>query len=291
MRCCVGADPLTSLVWGVTGLAVGTSLNSVIWRLAPSDRPEDISEESDKQWFVRDSASCEKCGARLSIWQSTGLLALFARRLRCPQCGRPLVIARIVVELACALIWMLSLRSFGATLNGATAAFFLSVLLGIAIADFRSWIIPHEFTWSGILIGLALSVERGITGLVGTLVGAFVGPAVFFAAAWFVKVYKRFRNVTVDGRPFSVGDALGGGDYWLISTIGVFVGWRMVPVAIVLSGVSGLLVALPREIWAKIRRQETPKTPFGVFLALGGAATLLVGDRLISWYMAWVLGR
>jgi len=30
--------------------------------------------------------------------------------------------------------------------------------------------------------------------------------------------------------------------------------------------------------------------PFGVFLAPAGLVTLMAGDAMIAWYLAWVLG-
>jgi prepilin signal peptidase PulO-like enzyme (type II secretory pathway) len=73
--------------------------------------------------------------------------------------------------------------------------------------------------------------------------------------------------------------------------IGVFVGWRMVPVAIVLSALSGLIIALPGVIQAMLRRAESPKIPFGVYLALGGAATFVIGERLVTWYVHLAPGK
>lgn len=281
MRCCVGANPLTSLAAAMAGLAAGTVMNVVIWRIPPHDRPEDIPDSFDKQLFVRDPARCERCSAPLRRWQTTGVVALLAWTPRCAQCGRLIVLPRLLVELGCAIVWFLSARFLGATLDAAAVAVFSTLLLGIAVSDFRSWTIPHEFTWSGIVGGLLLSLARGSAGLVSAVIGVLVGPTIFFAVGWLVAKYKKIP----------VGDALGFGDYWLIAMIGAFIGWKLVPVAIILSAVIGLLIALPGAIRAAVLRTESPKIPFGVFLALGGVATLLVGDRLVMWYGHWALGR
>jgi leader peptidase (prepilin peptidase)/N-methyltransferase len=125
-----------------------------------------------------------------------------------------------------------------------------------------------------------LSLFRGFP-FISTIIGVLVGPAVFFVVGWLVAKYKKIP----------IADALGLGDYWLIAMIGAFIGWKMVPVAIILSAVVGLVIALPGAVRAAVLRTESPKIPFGVFLALGGAVTLLVGDRLVSWYGHWALGR
>jgi len=276
----VGADALTSLAWTFLGIGSGTLLNAVIWRIPSHERPDDISEAFDNEWFVREAARCEKCGALLSNWQSTGLLAVLVRKPTCPQCGRLLAVRRLLVELGSGILWLLSLRFFGPTLYASTVAIFASLLLGIAISDFRSWTIPHEFTWFGIVVGIVLSLFRGFP-FISTIIGVSVGPAVFFVVGWLVAKYKKIP----------IAEALGLGDYWLIAMIGAFIGWKMVPVAIILSAVVGLVIALPGAVRAAVRRTESPKIPFGVFLALGGAVTLLVGDRLVSWYGHWALGR
>ena len=281
MRCCVAADALTLLGAALGGVVAGTLLNSVIWRIPPHDRPEDIPEAFDKQLFVRDPARCETCGAQLRRWQATGIVALLAGRVRCPQCGRLIVAQRLLVELGAAAVWLLSIWFLRPTLYAATCAVFTTILLGIAVSDFRSWTIPHEFTWSGILVGLLLSLANGTSGFVSAIAGILVGPAIFFTVGWLVAKYKKI----------ALGDALGFGDYWLIAMIGAFTGWKMVPIAIILSAVIGLVIALPGAIRATVRRTESPKIPFGVFLALGGVATWLVGDRLVTWYGHWALGR
>jgi len=281
MRCCVATDPLVALGWGLGGVAAGSLLNSVIWRIPPHDRPEDISEEFDKQLFVRDAAKCAQCGGPLRRWQTTGVVALLAGVPRCPQCGRLTVVPRLLIELGCAVVWFLSVWFLGPTLYAASVALFGTLLFGIAVSDFRSFTIPHEFTWLGIVAGLLLGLTHGTAAFLGALVGVLVGPTIFLVVGWLVATYKKIP----------VGDALGFGDYWLIGMIGGFIGWKMVPIAIVLSAVIGLVVVLPGAIQAAVRRSEIPKIPFGVFLALGGAATLLVGDRLVAWYSHWALGR
>jgi len=277
----VGTDSATSLAWALVGIGSGILSNAVIWRIRPHDQPDDISEDLDRALFVREPAACEKCGARLGHWQATGLPALLGRKLRCPHCGRLVVVPRLLVELGCGMVWFLSIWFLGPTLYAATVAIFSTLLLGIAITDFRSFIIPHEFTWFGIVVGLLLGLFRGSIELLGAVIGLLVGPAIFFVVGWLVAKYKSIP----------VGDALGFGDYWLIAMIGVFIGWKMVPVAIMLSAVIGLVITLPVVIRATLLGRENPKVPFGVFLALGGAATLLVGNRLVSWYGHWALGR
>ena len=278
---CVGADPLTASAWALGGVAAGTLLNVVIWRIPPHERPEDIPETFDKQLFVRGPGKCEHCGAPLRPWQTTGVGALLTGTLRCAQCRRLIVLPRLLVELGAAVVWLLSVWFLGPTLYAATVIFFATLLFGIAVSDFRSWTIPHEFTWSGIGGGLLLGLAHGMSGFFSAVVGILVGPTIFLVVGWLVAKYKRIP----------VSDALGFGDYWLIGMIGAFIGWKMVPVAIILSAMIGLVIALPGAIRAAMLRTESPKIPFGVFLALGGATTLLVGDRLVSWYTHWALGR
>src|SRR5436190_18450466 len=178
-RCCVGADALTWLAWTFLGIGCGTLLNAVIWRIPSHERPDDISEAFDNEWYVREAARCEKCGALLSNWQSTGLLAVLVRKPTCPQCGRLLAVRRLLVELGSGILWLLSLWFFGPTLYASTVAIFASLLLGIAISDFRSWTIPHEFTWLAMVVGFVLGSFRGCHSTTPTI-GVSVGRASFY---------------------------------------------------------------------------------------------------------------
>jgi leader peptidase (prepilin peptidase)/N-methyltransferase len=72
---------------------------------------------------------------------------------------------------------------------------------------------------------------------------------------------------------------MGGGDIKMMAMVGAFVGWDGVLLTLFLGALLGTLVFVPLAL---IRR--TRLVPFGVFLAVGAAATFLVGPAMLAWY-------
>jgi leader peptidase (prepilin peptidase)/N-methyltransferase len=69
----------------------------------------------------------------------------------------------------------------------------------------------------------------------------------------------------------------------MLAMIGAFLGWKLVIVTLVLGSIGGSLIGL--LVIALKRGGLKYALPFGTFLALGGLAASLAGDRLLAWYM------
>jgi leader peptidase (prepilin peptidase)/N-methyltransferase len=74
-------------------------------------------------------------------------------------------------------------------------------------------------------------------------------------------------------------EAMGGGDIKMMAMVGAFVGWQGVLLTIFLGALAGTVIFLPLALLGRKKL-----VPFGVFLALGAAATYLVGPTIIAWY-------
>jgi len=77
---------------------------------------------------------------------------------------------------------------------------------------------------------------------------------------------------------------MGGGDMKLGAMLGAFLGWKLGLLALLLGVLTGGIVALCLLMLGRKGRKEA--IPFGPFLALGGAITLLWGEPLLGWYLA-----
>ena len=141
---------------------------------------------------------------------------------------------------------------------------------GIALTDAREYIIPDEFTWGGLVIGLLFGLAGGLHTLLPALIGAVAG----FGLLWVVGVV---------GSLVLKEEAMGGGDIKMMAMVGAFVGWQGVLLTIFLGALLGTLIFLPLNLIG-------PKklVPFGVFLSIGAAATYLVGPTMIAWYRAYI---
>jgi leader peptidase (prepilin peptidase)/N-methyltransferase len=76
---------------------------------------------------------------------------------------------------------------------------------------------------------------------------------------------------------------MGGGDIKLLAMIGAFLGWRAIPVTLLLASLLGTAIGL--ALMVARGRNTKMAIPFGPFLAIGAACALFWGDALIAWYL------
>ena len=175
-----------------------------------------------------------------------------------------------LVELATAVLWGVMAWRYGLSLEALKGALFGTLLLGIALTDAREYIIPNEFTYGGLAIGLILSAAGGLSAVLAALAGAAVG----FGILWLVGVAGRWAFKE---------EAMGGGDIKMMAMVGSFVGWQGVLLTIFLGALAGTAIFLPLTL---IGRKKL--VPFGVFLAIGAAVTYVIGPAIIDWYRRYL---
>lgn len=142
-------------------------------------------------------------------------------------------------------------------------ALFAWQLLLIAVVDAEHFWLPDRLTFplaaTGLIAAAALDERR--------LADSIIGAAVGFAALWLLaRAYRRLR-----GR-----EGLGGGDPFLFGAIGAWVGWAGLPSALLWAGLAGLSVVAGRAAAGR-PLSGADRLPFGVFLAIGGWLTWMLG--------------
>ena len=248
--------PADAVVLGgafVLGLAVGSFLNVCILRL-----PHDQS-------LIRPPSSCPHCKQPILWRDNIPVLSWLLLRGRCRWCRNRISLQYPLIELAVGAMWLGSVLAWGFTLHAVSGAVLGTLLLGIAITDARHYVIPDEFTWGGLILGLALALGGGGEGFVQAVLGAAAGFVLLFAVAWLgAWVFKE--------------EAMGGGDIKMMAMVGAFVGWQGVLLTVFSGALLGSLIFVPLSL------KKKRLVPFGVFLALGAAVTFVFGDAIIAWY-------
>jgi leader peptidase (prepilin peptidase) / N-methyltransferase len=221
---------------------------------------------------VRPRSRCPRCGKGLAWYDNIPVISWLILRARCRGCGAPISVQYPLIELTTAAIWAYMAWRFGLSLEALRGAVFCTILLGIAMTDAREYIIPDEFTWGGLVLGLLFSLSNGWPGLGGAAVGAVVG----FGVLWLVG--------TVGSWVFKE-DAMGGGDIKMMAMVGAFLGWQGVLVTIFLGAFLGSLVFVPLLLTGHKRL-----VPFGIFLSIAAAVSYTLGSALIGWYGRFLTG-
>ena len=249
---------LVAVIGALFGAVIGSFLNVCIVRL-PAE-----------QSVVSPPSRCPKCGKGVEWRDNIPIASWLLLGGKCRGCREPISVLYPLVELATALLWAVVAWQYGLSLLALKGALFGTLLLGIALTDAREYIIPNEFTYGGLAIGLLLSAAEGVDAVVAALIGAAVG----FAILWVVGVAGRWAFKE---------EAMGGGDIKMMAMVGAFVGWQGVLLTIFLGALAGTAIFLPLTL---IGRKKL--VPFGVFLAMGAAVTYIVGPAIIEWYRRYL---
>ena len=253
---------LTGIFVFLFGLLAGSFLNVCIYRI-PLGRT-----------IVRGRSYCPACEALIPWYCNVPLVSWLALRGRCKDCGAAIPKIYPAVEFLGGLLFLLAWLRFGLTPVALLSALVFSALLVLSVIDYRIQIIPD-----GIVLFLAAA------GLVRALLGIFTEGAPWhlyaigvLAAALPLFLLSLFYE-----------DGVGGGDIKLLAAVGLFTGWKLILLALFLGALYGLLYAG----FLLLRKQAVGRKtaiPFGPFLSLGIATSILVGDRLLVWYFSLLLG-
>ena len=245
------------LLWAyaaVVGACVGSFLNVCVYRW-----PEGLS-------VVSPPSRCPVCETPIRWRDNIPVVGWLLLRGRCRECGTRISAQYPLIELTTASLWLAAVVRHGFTWQALSSAVFFTLLLGIALTDARTYIIPDEFTLGGLVIGLLLSLAPG--GI--EPLQAFLGAVVGFGLLWLVGIVGAwvFRK-----------EAMGGGDIKMMAMVGAFVGIPGVLLTIFLGALFGSLIFGPISL-------KTGKlVPFGIFLALGAGIAEPWGQAIVDWYL------
>jgi leader peptidase (prepilin peptidase)/N-methyltransferase len=248
-----------------------------------------------EQSVVRPRSRCPKCGHQLAWFENVPLVSWVALRARCRCCTETISPIYPIIELVVALGWLGSVLVFGPSFTAIRVAVFGTVLLGVAMTDLQSYLIPDGFTLFGLgwtLLTAILAFFFGQSSLFAgpydALVGACAGAGMIAIVGWLGEVaLKR--------------EAMGMGDVTLMAFIGGAIGpQRAIMTVFVASAIGAItFVGVVYPItW--LRRTHTreqtelalggspfaaPLVPFGVFLAPAAMLTLLWGETWLGWLL------
>jgi leader peptidase (prepilin peptidase)/N-methyltransferase len=238
----------------LVGACVGSFLNVCIYRW-----PEGLS-------VVRPRSRCPVCETPIRARDNVPVLGWLLLRGKCRECGARISIQYPLIELTTASLWVAAVLRHGFTWQALSSAIFFTLLLGIALTDARTYIIPDQFTWGGLAMGLLLSLAPGGISPLQSALGAALGFALLY-------------GIAILGSAIFKKEAMGGGDIKMMAMVGAFLGPPGVLLTIFLGALFGSLVFGPISL-------KTGKlVPFGIFLALGAGITEPWGQAIVAWYV------
>jgi leader peptidase (prepilin peptidase)/N-methyltransferase len=271
------------------GLCIGSFLNVVIYRLpkmlerewraecaelARQDRgepePENPAVEPYNLWVPR--SRCPSCGAGITAAQNIPLFSFLFLRGRCAKCGTPIGLKYPLVELLAGLGAGYCAWRFGPSLAAVGATLFLWFTIALAFIDQETGYLPDDLTLPLVWIGLLVNIPGTFAPLPDAVLGAVGG----YLSLWLV--YWAYKLAT--GK-----EGMGFGDFKMNAAAGAFLGWKVLPLVILLSSLVGLAFGVLQMFAARQRWDANFRFHFGPYLALAGIIALFWGQPMLQWYL------
>lgn len=240
---------------GVLGAIVGSFLAALVVRW-----PEGRS-------VLAGRSACDACGRTLAPIELVPLASALWLRGRCRTCRASIDPRHWQIELAAAAIGVVA----GLAMPGSVAlagAVFGWLLLALAALDIAAFWLPDVLTATLAIAGIVVA----LLGVAPPLADRAIGGVAGFATLWLVSTSYR----AIRGR-----EGMGGGDPKLFGAIGLWLGWRMLPVVLLLASLTGLALLLVRLATGH-RVRADDRLPLGALLAIAAYPTWLVMLALAS---------
>jgi leader peptidase (prepilin peptidase)/N-methyltransferase len=263
------------------GLCTGSFLNVVIhriprimesrWRAECAELNEQGPPPAGERYnLMVPRSSCPACGHRISALQNIPILSYLALRGKCSAC-RTWISARYpLVEALTGLLSGYAAWQMGFSMAAAGALVFTWAMIALAFIDFDTFYLPDDITLPLVWAGLLFNLMGGYTDLGSAVIGAAAGYLALWLVFWIFKL--------ATGK-----EGMGYGDFKLLAAIGAWLGWKMLPLVILLSSFVGALVGILLIVIA--RRGRNVPIPFGPYLAIAGIIALFHGETLTHHYL------
>jgi leader peptidase (prepilin peptidase)/N-methyltransferase len=132
------------------------------------------------------------------------------------------------------------------------------LMLAVAVADARAFIIPDKLTIAAFALALANAANEGLARMPENIaVAALRGLALAVAFFALREMYFRLRH----------RHGIGLGDVKLAAVAGAWLDWTLIPVAIEIAALTALIVYIASQLFRRRPLCAAAKLPFGLFFA------------------------
>src|SRR6267378_2635231 len=283
----------------VLGLAVGSFLNVVIYRLpvmldrAWREQCRELSGEAaaatlpagapERFNLAVPRSACPACQAPISALQNIPVISWVMLRGRCAHCGAGISIRYPIVEALSGVLCAAVAWKFGFGWPALAALVLTWFLIALTFIDVDHQLLPDNLTLPLVWIGLLLSLwgpQPGGAPIPVDSHSSIIGAIAGYLSLW--SVYHLFRLLT--GK-----EGMGYGDFKLFAALGAWMGWKMLLPIILIAAAVGAMVGI---VMLAIRGQSR-STPiaFGPFLAAAGWLMLMFGQELVTGYLGFFAPR
>lgn len=238
----------------IFGLFIGSFLNVCISRIP--------SGES----IAYPPSHCSNCNTRLKMLDLVPILSYVFLKGRCRYCNSKLSLEYPFMEFITGLLFALLYLKFGLSFSLVKYIIFTSLILVIGVIDLKTQDVYLSLTLTGFILGTGIIlIEKLIynQSLMNSLLGALIPAALISLIVFITK-------------------GMGEGDIEIAALCGLFVGFKLSILMMLLSFVLGGLVG-GLLILFKIKDRKDYMA-FGPYIALASFLAIMWGNDVILWY-------
>ncbi|MDI6602662.1 MAG: prepilin peptidase [Patescibacteria group bacterium] len=246
------------------GLAVGSFLNCVIYRLETSEN------------FLNGRSFCPNCKHILSWPDLIPLFSFLILKGKCRYCQQKISWQYPFVEIVTGLLfflitnYQLPITNFSEFITLCFLFLVSCFLIIIFVYDLKHYIIPDKVIYPAIITASIFNFQFLIFNqfsIFKNLISSALGASIFFLVIVLI----------------SKGKWMGVGDVKLAFLMGLILGWPNILIALFLAFLIGAIIGL---ILIFLRKKTLKsEIPFGPFLIFGTFITIFFGEKIIDWYL------
>ena len=259
--------------FAVLGLAVGSFLNVVIYRLPimlEAQWKAECAELSAQEIpaaptfnLMLPRSRCSKCDHQIRWYENIPVVSYLFLRGKCSACTTPISLRYPLVELTTGALFFYCAWNWGVTPTALAWSGFSAAVLALALIDWDTTLLPDDITlpllWAGLI---AATLQWTSVPLTAALWGAVAG----YLSLWLI--YWSFKLIT--GK-----EGMGFGDFKLFAALGAWFGWQALVPIILMASVIGAIVGIAMKFSSGLRAGGY--VPFGPFLAGSGLTAMIFG--------------
>ena len=265
------------------GLALGSFVNALVWRLHEQAKEESKKKPSQKYLeqlsIIKGRSMCPHCKHELKVKDLIPVISWLSTRGRCRYCGKSIGIQYPLVELLTGLLFLITYILWPEPVEGLEIAVFIlwmAILVGfvaLLVYDLRWKLLPNRITYPlSILAGLfalleAAQADKPLVAFINVILAVGIGGGLFYV------LYQTSKGRWIGGGDVKLG--------WILGLVVATPGKSML--MIFLASLLGTIVSLPLLASKRLNRHAT--IPFGPFLIIAAIIVVLFGDDILRWYV------
>jgi prepilin signal peptidase PulO-like enzyme (type II secretory pathway) len=275
------------VIIGLLGLIFGSFVNAFVWRLheteALAGKTSQAAQKRRRLVSISKGRSiCPNCEHELGVKDLVPVLSWVSLGGKCRYCHKPISWQYPLVELATAVLFVVSYFNWPVALNGVGLfqfvcwLIFVVAFMALAIYDFRWFILPDRVVLPLMLLAvLQVAVSAIWLHSFKALWEPAVGALIIFGLFWLL-----FQ--------VSKGTWIGGGDVKLAIVLGLLAGTPLHAFLVIFAAsLIGTVVSIP--LLAQGKRGLKLQIPFGPYLLAGTIVVVLQGSSMVNWYQNLLL--